>query len=144
MIIYFYTLYLQVSVIGCNICLLEITLGEKRMPLTTFDVETMTTSIDYTKLGDTKQVYFLTKQFEVKTSNGWSNNINRVLHDTLVNPRFDDMNLNIVIWFSSDDILKALDTIEEDYADCFTDEINIMKDMVNEYYDSEWIVEYGF
>ena len=114
------------------------------MPKTTFDVKTMTTSQDYTNLGDVKQVYFLTEQFEVKTPNGWSNNINRVLHDTLVNPRFDDMNLNITIWFSSDDILKALDTIEEDYADCFTDEINIMKDMVNEYYDSEWIVEYGF
>lgn len=135
---------MQVSVVGCNICLLEITLGEKRMPLTTFDVETMTTSIDYTKLGDTKQVYFLTKQFEVKTPNGWSNNINRVLHDTLVNPRFDDMNLNITIWFSSDDILNALDTMEKDYSGVFTDDINKMKDLVNEYYDSEWIVEYGF
>lgn len=114
------------------------------MPKTTFDVKTMTTSVDYTNLGDVKQVYFLTKQFEVKTPNGWSNNINRVLHDTLVPHCFESMNLNIVIWFSSDDILKAFDTIEKDYSDCFTDEINIMKEMVNEYYDSEWIVEYGF
>lgn len=114
------------------------------MPITTFDVETMTTYIDYKKIGDFKQVYFLTEQFEVKTPNGWSNVTNDVLHSILVNPRFDSMKLDITIWFSSDDILKAFDTMEKDYSGVFTDDINKMKDMVNEYYDSEWIVEYGF
>ena len=114
------------------------------MPKTTFDVKTMTTSQDYTNLGDVKQVYFLTEQFEVKTPNGWSNVTNDVLHSILVNPRFDSMKLNITIWFSSDDILNALDTMEKDYSGVFTDDINIMKNLVNEYYDSEWIVEYGF
>lgn len=133
------------SVIGCNICLLEITLGEKRMPKTNYDLRMNNkTILDYTKIGDVKEVYFLTEQFEVKTSNGWSNNINRVLHSTLVNCQFDSMNLNITIWFSSGELLEGLDKMENDYSGCFTDEINTMKDMVNEYYDSDWVIEYGF
>ena len=130
---------------GCNICLLEITLGEKRMPKTNYDLRMNNkTILDYTKIGDVKEVYFLTEQFTVKTSDGWSNNINRVLHSTLVNRQFDSMNLNITIWFSSSELLEGLDKMENDYSGCFTDEINTMKDMVNEYYDSDWVIEYGF
>ena len=109
--------------------------------MTTF---TASTTLDYTKIGDVKPVHFLTEQFDVKTRDGWSNVTNKVLHDTLVPHRFESMNLNITIWFSSDDILKALDTMEKDYSDCFTDDINKMKDLVNEYYDSEWVIEMGF
>ena len=130
---------MQVSVIGCNISLLEITLGAKRM--TTFNAST---TLDYTKIGDVKPVHFLTEQFDVKTRDGWSNVTNKVLHSILVPHCFESMNLNITIWFVSDDILKALDTMEKDYSDCFTDDINKMKDLVNEYYDSEWVIEMGF
>jgi len=115
------------------------------MPKTNYDfkMKMNKTILDYTKIGDVKEVYFLTEQYTTRT-NGYENKIYDVLHSTLVNRQFDSMNLNITIWFSSGELLEGLDKMENDYSGCFTDEINTMKDMVNEYYDSEWVIEYGF
>ena len=100
-------------------------------------------TMDFSKIGDVKPVYFLTEQYTTRT-NGFENKIYDVLYSTLVNRNIDFMNLNITSWFSSDDLLKGLDKMENDYSGVFTDEINVMKGIVEENFDTEWAIEYGF
>lgn len=94
------------------------------------------TSLDYANLNGVVQPWHL-------IGNDIESHVLDSFYEHLLGDARIPSELNITVWFTYEEIAKALETFETDY-DIDAETINVMKNYVDNHPNTLWVIEFGF